>query len=130
MSLKNAQRTIENVVTSWEGVETHPHRFGGREFRLGTREIGHVHSDRLVDLPFPIKVRDELIVKVEAEKHHVLPDSGWGSFHIFREEDVAGAIKLFKRSYGLALEQKARRETGHASKPHRREFKQQPLKEE
>lgn len=76
MSLKNAQRTIENVVTSWEGVETHPHRFGGREFRLGTREIGHVHGDRLVDLPFPIKVRDELIVKGEAEKHHVLPDSG------------------------------------------------------
>ncbi len=128
MSLKNAQQTIENVVTSWEGVETH-HRFGRREFRLGTRELGHVHGDRLVDLPFPIKVRDELTAKGEAEKHHVLPDSGWVSFHIFREEDVAGAIKLLKRSHGLALEQKAGRETRHLSNPQSYEVKQPSSKE-
>jgi hypothetical protein len=107
MTVKGAQQTIENTVTSWEGVEAYPHRFGGREFRLGTREIGHIHGDRLVDLPFPIRVREELFSKGEADRHHVLPDSGWVSFYIRRDEDVARAIGLFTRSYGLALEQRS-----------------------
>lgn len=129
MSVKGAQKTIENTVTSWEGVEAHSHRFGGREFRLGTREIGHIHGDRLVDLPFPIKVREELVSRGEAERHHVLPDSGWVSFYIRTEEDVGSAIELLERSYGLALEQKARRETRHALNPEARELKQRTSKE-
>ena len=124
MSVKGAQQTIEDTVTSWEGVEAHSHRFGGREFRLGTREIGHIHGDRLVDLPFPISVREELVSKGEAERHHVLPDSGWVSFYIRRDEDVSRTIGLFARSYGLALAQKARRETRHPSSPEVRELKQ------
>lgn len=129
MSVKGAQQTIENTVTSWEGVEAHAHRFGGREFRLGTREIGHIHGDRLVDLPFPIRVREELVSKGEAERHHVLPDSGWASFYIRTGKDVKSAIELLKRSYGLALEQKARRETRHPSKPQSHEVMKLSSKE-
>lgn len=50
---------IAAAVMAWPGVERAPNRFGGIEFRLGKRELGHLHGDALVDLPFPHKVRDE-----------------------------------------------------------------------
>jgi hypothetical protein len=37
---------IEREVASWPDVTVEPHRFGGREFRLGRRELGHLHGDR------------------------------------------------------------------------------------
>jgi hypothetical protein len=55
-----ATRIIE-AVGSWSGVELAPHRFGGVEFRLGRRELGHLHGDRIADLPFPRRIRDELV---------------------------------------------------------------------
>ena len=42
-------------------VTENPHRFGGIEFRLGRRELGHLHGDRVADLPFPRAIRDELV---------------------------------------------------------------------
>lgn len=48
-----AQR-IEQEVTGWEGVSSAAHRFGGVEFRVGRREIGHLHGGHLADIPFPV----------------------------------------------------------------------------
>ena len=31
----------------------------------------------LLDLPFPVKIRNELVESGRAEVHHVLPESGW-----------------------------------------------------
>ena len=84
-----------------------PHRFGGTEFRLGRREIGHIHGDHLVDIPFPKKVRNELIAAGLAEPHHILPESGWISFYIRRGDQVESAIALLRRSYDLAIARKA-----------------------
>lgn len=109
MPVKHAGKTIEETLTAWEGVEAHPHRFGGREFRLGKREIGHIHGDGLVDIPFPVKIRDEVIAAGLAEHHHILPESGWISLWLRELADVDKALGLFKRSYELALEQKSRR---------------------
>ena len=110
MSVKGAQRRVEGAVTSWADVEAHPHRFGGREFRLGKRELGHIHGDRLVDIPFPVKVREELVSQGLAQTHHVLPESGWVSVYLRDDADVDRAVELLERSYGLALEQRSRRE--------------------
>ena len=107
--VRGAAKDIEKAVRGWEGVGVHPHRFGGLEYRLGKREIGHVHGDRLVDVPFPVKVREELVGAGAAEPHHVLPESGWVSLYIREEEDVARAVSLLQRSYTLATAQKARR---------------------
>jgi predicted DNA-binding protein (MmcQ/YjbR family) len=101
-SAKGAGERIHDAVTSWSGITTHPHRFGGSEFRLGKREIGHVHGDYLVDIPFPKKVRDELVTSGRAEPHHVLPESGWVSFYIQKEDDVERAIELLRYSFDLA----------------------------
>ncbi len=102
MSVFSAHEQIVKVVLSWEGVTAHSHRFGGTEFRLGKREIGHLHGDHLVDIPFPKKVRDEIVATGRAEPHHILPDSGWVSFYLQEIADVERAIALLKQSFELA----------------------------
>ena len=87
---------------SWAGVTAQPHRFGGTEYRFGAREIGHTHGDHLLDIPFPKRVRNELIAAGLAEPHHILPNSGWISFYIKRIDQVESAIALLRRSYDLA----------------------------
>ena len=94
---------IRREVLGWPGVAAAPHRFGGVEFRLGRREIGHLHGDRLADLPFPVRLREELVREGRARPHHVLPDSGWVSYPIWGEADVPGAIALFRLSYERAV---------------------------
>lgn len=109
MSVSNAQTTITQTLTSWEGVSTAPHRFGGVEYRLGTRELGHIHGDHLVDIPFPKKVRDEIVKAGLAQPHHILPETGWVSFYLREESDVEKGIALLRRSYEIAMKQKGTR---------------------
>jgi hypothetical protein len=94
-----ASARIRSVVGSWEGVTVDRHRFGGIEFRLGRRELGHVHGDRIADLPFPRRIRDELIADGRAHPHHVLPDSGWVTVPLGGPGDVDGVIELFWLAY-------------------------------
>jgi hypothetical protein len=93
---------IEREVASWEGVTVHPHRFGGVEFRLGRRELGHLHGDRWADLPFHRGIRDMLVETGRAQPHHVLPDTGWVSKQIRTEEDVQEVVELFRLGYERA----------------------------
>lgn len=109
MSVAGARRQIETTILQWDQVSVHPHRFGGVEFRLGKRELGHIHGDWLVDIPFPTRVRDELVAAGQAEPHHLLADTGWVSFYIRRPEDVEQAIRLLRQSFELAEAQRRRR---------------------
>jgi len=108
MSIKGAQERITKTVTSWEGVTAQPHRFSGVEYVIGKREIGHIHGDHLVDIPFPKKVRDEIVAAGRAEPHHILPESGWVSFYLRQDGDVEKAIKLLRASFEIAMRQKSR----------------------
>jgi len=108
MSVPGAERTIHAAVTAWEGIEAHPHRFGGTEYRLERREIGHIHGDWLVDIPFTVKIRQQVVAAGLAQPHHILPDSGWVSVFLRQPADVDGAIDLLHRSYEQALAQRLR----------------------
>ena len=101
-----AMEKIQQTVAVWEGVSSQPHRFGGIEFRIGKRELGHLHGDYLLDIPFPRKVRDELIESGRVALHHVLPESSWVSFYIRCEEDIDEAIRLLNLSFELAKKQR------------------------
>ena len=90
-------------MEAWPGVESKPHRFNGVEFRVRGHEIGHLHGERLADLPFPVRVRKELVARGKAEKHHVLPETGWTSYRIRGPEDVEGALELFRMNYERIL---------------------------
>ena len=94
-----AAERIRAEVGGWSDVTVLPHRFGGVEFRVGRRELGHLHGGHLADLPFPRRIRDEIVSAGRAEPHHVLPDTGWVSFRIRTAEDVDRAIDLFRLSY-------------------------------
>src|SRR5437899_12733778 len=59
--MARAGELIREAVMSWPGVTSVPHRFGGIEYRYGRKETGHVHGDRLADLPLPRRLHDEVI---------------------------------------------------------------------
>lgn len=102
MAVAGAQKRIVTVVKGWPEVEVRAHRYGGLEFRLGKRELGHIHGDALVDIPFPKTVRNEIVAAGQAEPHHILPNSGWISLFLRKPEDVEMAIALLERSFQLA----------------------------
>lgn len=102
------QQTIVREVSAWPGVTTGPHRFGGIEFRLGRRELGHLHGNRLADLPFPLLVREQLVAAGKAEPHHVYPESGWVSYYIRDETDVVRVVALFRLNYDRPWVEKSR----------------------
>lgn len=108
MSIRGAQDAIRKAVTEWEGITIQPHRFGGVEYVIGKREVGHIHGDHLVDIPFPKKVRDEIVAAGRAQPHHILPETGWVSFYIREENDVEKAITLLHESYEIAQKQKSK----------------------
>ena len=90
---------IERELLTWPDVTAGAHRFGGRAFRVGNREIGHLHGGEVADLPFPRAVRDELVSRGAVAAHHHVPDSGWVSFYIHGEKDVPAVLALFRRNY-------------------------------
>ena len=96
-----ANEAVIREVSSWEGVSVHMHRMGGVEFRVGRRELGHLHAF-IADLPFPRRVRDELVAAGRARPHHVLPDSGWITAPMRTASEVAGVIELFQQNYERA----------------------------
>ena len=108
-TVPGAASNIRHKVEAWSGVSVQPHRFGGVEFRLGRRELGHLHGDSLLDIPFPMDVRNDLISRGRVQRHHILPESGWVSFHIHTDEDREEALQLLRRSYDLASTAAVRR---------------------
>jgi len=95
----NCLKRLEEEVSAWPNVSVHPHRFAGKEFRFGKAEIGHIHTNGTVDIPFTRAVRDALVEEGQAEEHRWVPDSGWATFRVRREADIAHAVELMRLSY-------------------------------
>jgi Family of unknown function (DUF5519) len=96
---KEVFEKVKTELMSWPGVTLQPHRFGGTEFRINGREMGHMHVGRFADLPFPMSVRNELVKNGRVLPHHILPNSGWVTFLINEEADVTSLIGLFRMQY-------------------------------
>jgi hypothetical protein len=91
---------IKKEILSWPNVTAEQHKFGGIEFRINKREMGHIHGDSLADLPCPMKTRDDLVNSGRVSPHHVMPQSGWVSYWIEKgEEDLDTIIGLFRLRY-------------------------------
>jgi hypothetical protein len=97
----NAAR-IEREVSSLEGVSARPHRFGGIEFVLGNRDLGHLHGARWADIRFHPTVGSMLVETGRARPHHVLPETGWVSHQILNDEDADAVIELFRLAWERA----------------------------
>jgi Family of unknown function (DUF5519) len=92
-------KRLEEEVSTWPNISIHPHRFGGTEFQFGDAEVGHVHTNGIVDIPFPRSVRDALLADGLAEEHRWVPNSGWITFQMRSEEDLSHALWLMRLSY-------------------------------
>jgi hypothetical protein len=98
LTLPGVMSLIEGEVLSWPGVGTEPGRFASTAFKLGRREIGHVHRNGVADFGFPKALRDELIATGRAEPHQAGIHGGV-SYRIRERNDVEPVLALFRLSY-------------------------------
>ena len=97
---RTASQQITEEVTAWPGVEAGPGRRGEFAFRLGRREIGHLHGDHAAHFSFPKDVWAELFRQGRVGHHPVFPGKeGPGARRIEGEDDVRDVIRLLRLNY-------------------------------
>jgi Family of unknown function (DUF5519) len=101
----SASRRITDEVTSWPGVTAGHGRRGEFSFKLGPREIGHLHGDRAAHLAFPKDVWQELFDAGRIDYHPVFPGKpGHASRRIDNEDDVRDVITMIRLNYDRIVE--------------------------
>jgi hypothetical protein len=97
---RTASQRITEELSSWPGVEAGPGRRGEFAFRVGRREVGHLHGDHAAHFNFPKAVWAELIQAGRIGPHPVFPDAqGPAARRIESEEDVREVIALMRLNY-------------------------------
>ena len=97
---RTPSQQITAEVTSWPGVEAGPGRRGEFAFRVGRREIGHLHGDRSAHFSFPKDVWTSLFEEGRIVEHPVFPGRvGMGARRIASEEDTRDVIALMRLNY-------------------------------
>jgi hypothetical protein len=97
---RTASETITDEVTAWPGVSAGPGSRGEFSFKVGRREIGHLHGDHALHIGFPREVWTELFEAGRIGYHPVFPGKpGYGARRISGEEDVRDAIALLRINY-------------------------------
>ncbi len=95
-----ASERIQAEVTSWEGVEAGLGERSEFAFRVGGRELGHLHGDRVAHFGFPKQVWAELFEQKRIDYHPVFPGRpGFGARKIESEQDVRDVIALLRLNY-------------------------------
>jgi hypothetical protein len=97
---KSASEQITDELLSWPGVEAGFGTRGEFAFRLGRREIGHLHGDRVLHIGFPRAVWHELFDAGRIDYHPVFPGKpGYASRKIETEDDVRDVVALLRLNY-------------------------------
>ena len=98
--MATASETITEEVTSWPGVEAGPGRRGEFAFKVGRREIGHLHGDHAAHFSFPKDVWRELHAAGRITDHPVFPGKeGPGARRIESADDMRDVIALMRLNY-------------------------------
>jgi Family of unknown function (DUF5519) len=91
---------IAAEVGGWDGVEAGTGRRGEFAFRLGRRELGHLHGDHAAHFFFPRERWEELAAQGRIVEHPVFPGRhGPAARRIEDEADVADVIALMRINY-------------------------------
>jgi luciferase-like monooxygenase len=95
-----ASQRITNEVASWPGVEAGPGRRGEFAFRVGRREVGHLHGDHAAHFSFPKGLWSELREAGRIVEHPVFPDAqGPAARRIESDADIEDVIALMRLNY-------------------------------
>jgi hypothetical protein len=104
---------MKREIMSWPNVTSQPHRFGGIDFRVGGKEMGHLHGENMVDLPLPpnallasssnklmgLPKQWEEKTQGSLPPHDAYPESNWINYWIKGEDDVPRVVALFRLQY-------------------------------
>jgi Family of unknown function (DUF5519)/Metallo-beta-lactamase superfamily len=101
---QTASERITEEVTSWPGVVAGPGRRGEFAFRVGRREIGHLHGDRAAHFAFPRDVGIALRDAGRVVDHPVFPGRPGPAARAIKDEaDVRDVIALLRLNYERAV---------------------------
>ena len=90
---------IEAEILSWKGASVSLHKYGGMQFNCNGKEIGHIHSNGILDIRFSRNIKQQLMEEGRISDHHVFTNSGWISFYVMKKGDVVYAVSLLKMAY-------------------------------
>jgi hypothetical protein len=97
---QTASQLITEEVTSWPGIEGGFGRRGEFAFKLGRREVGHIHGDHAAHFSFPKDVWAELSEQGRITDHPVFPGRiGPAARRIESEADVRDVIAMMRLNY-------------------------------
>ena len=99
-----AHDIIATEVSSWPGVQAAPGKRGEYSFRVGKREIGHLHGSHAAHFGFPKAIGASLREAGRIGPHPVAPDhTGWGARQIETDEDVQDVIAMMRQNYDRVI---------------------------
>jgi luciferase-like monooxygenase len=102
---QTASAQITEEVTSWPGVTAGGGSRGEFSFKVGRREIGHLHGDRVAHFGFPKDVWTGLFEQGRIDYHPVFPGKpGYGARVIENDADILDVIELIRLNYDRVTE--------------------------
>lgn len=112
-----ASTQITDEVTAWPGIEAGPGRRGEFAFRVGGREIGHLHGDRAAHFSFAKDVWVDLFEQGRVVHHPVFPGKqGPAARVIETQADVDDVIRLLRLNYDRVVERRGLPADAHAER--------------
>jgi hypothetical protein len=102
--IATASERITQAVTSWSGVTAGPGKRGEFAFKVGGREIGHLHGDHVAHFSFPKETWASLYAQGRIVHHPVFPErEGPAARQIENDDDVRDIIALMRINYDEAV---------------------------
>lgn len=99
-----ASERITQAVTSWPGMTAGHGKRGEFAFKVGRREIGHLHGDHAAHFFFPKETWARLYQQGRIVHHPVFPGrEGPAARRIEDDEDVREVISLLRINYDDAV---------------------------
>jgi len=92
--------SIADTVETWPGVTVAPGSRGEYSFKVGAREIGHLHGERVAHFGLPKAVWQELYDAGRIDYHPVFPGKpGFGARAIRSDADASDVIAILRLQY-------------------------------
>jgi hypothetical protein len=93
-------KQIATEVASWPGVTVDDGELGELAFKVGPRELGHLHGEHAAHFAFPPARWRELAAQQRITHHPVFPSKiGPAARRIDDDEDVRDVIALLRMNY-------------------------------
>ena len=97
---------VTAVVTGWSGVRAGVGQRGEWAFKVGGRELGHLHGDHVAHFAFPRTIWEELYAAGRITHHPIFPEKvGWAERRMDDDDDVRDVVAILRYNYERAIAQ-------------------------